>query len=207
MWPLWRTKGERQFSRLYPMTLAETASTFAERVLGDYVLNRTELSKAQRLSMLTRRLDDGVTYLLNIPMRFIFEDRFYDERRKGEVPLRRLQEIMTETQREVFGDAIDSQQLDPWFWASKGHFYITDISFYNFPYTFGYLFSLGVYARAQREGQKFTETYKQLLRRTGTDSCEGTARQVLGVDLEKPGFWRESLRLVEQDWLELQSML
>ena len=206
-WHEWLVKGERPFARLYPMTLAETASTFAERVLGDYVLNHGELSPSRRLAMLTRRLDDGVTYLLNIPMRFIFEDRFYNERRGGEVPLRRLQELMTETQREVFGDAVDPKQLDPWFWASKGHFYITDISFYNFPYTFGYLFSLGVYARARREGSKFTETYKQLLRSTGTDSCEGVARSILGVDLEKPDFWRESLNLVEQDWRELRDML
>ncbi|MDO5296675.1 MAG: M3 family oligoendopeptidase [bacterium] len=206
-WHEWLLKGERQFSRLYPMTLAETASTFAERVLGDYMLNSAQLTRSQRAAMLTRRLDDAVTYLLNIPMRFIFEDRFYEERRAGEVSLRRLKELMVNTQIDVFGEAIDPQQLDPWFWASKGHFYITDISFYNFPYTFGYLFSLGVYARAQREGQRFLETYKQLLRRTGTDSCEGVAWQVLGADLETPGFWRESLDLVAQDWRELQSLI
>ena len=206
-WHEWLMKGERQFSRLYPMTLAETASTFAERVLGDYVLNRTSLSEEQRLAMLTRRLDDGVTYLLNIPMRFIFEDRFYGERSQGEVPLRRLQELMTETQLEVFGDALDPHQLDPWFWASKGHFYITDMSFYNFPYTFGYLFSLGVYARAQREGRGFLQRYKELLRCTGRYSCEDVAEKTLGVDLEQPDFWRESLSIVEQDWRELQSML
>ncbi|MBQ7569229.1 hypothetical protein IJT17_10580, partial [bacterium] len=66
-WHEWLLNGARQFERVYPMTLAETASTFAERVLGDYVLNSPELSRAQRLSMLMRRLDDGVTYLLNIP--------------------------------------------------------------------------------------------------------------------------------------------
>ena len=34
---------------------------------------------------------------------------------------------------------------DPVFWASKLHFYISGIAFYNFPYLFGYLFSNAVY--------------------------------------------------------------
>jgi oligoendopeptidase F len=42
-----------------------------------------------------------------------------------------------------YGDALESG-MDPMFWASKLHFYMTSPQFYNFPYTFGYLFALGV---------------------------------------------------------------
>ena len=91
----------------------------------------------------------------------------------------------------------DPDDLDPWFWASKLHFYITSTSFYNFPYTFGYLFSLGLFARAKREGPAFLPRYEALLRSTGGGSAEEVARAALGVDLAKPEFWNASLDRVE----------
>ena len=57
---------------------------------------------------------------------------------------------MEEAQKEAYGDALS--ETHPHFWASKLHFYITDVPFYNFPYTFGYLFSLSIYAKALEEG-------------------------------------------------------
>lgn len=206
-WHEWLVRDIRSCASHYPMTLAETASNFAERLLGDHVLADPALSLEQRAVMLMKRLDDGATNLLNIPMRFEFEDKFYNERRQGEVSVERLQELMVETQRDIFGDALDPQQLDPWFWASKGHFYITDVSFYNFPYTFGYLFSLGVYARAKQEGPAFVAQYRDLLRLTGACSCEDVARRALGADLQSEDFWQSSLQLVEDDYRELDMLL
>jgi oligoendopeptidase F len=104
---------------------------------------------------------------------------------------------MTEAQRACYGDCLAEGELDPWFWASKLHFYLTGISFYNFPYTFGYLFSMGIFARAKREGPSFFPVYEKLLRGTGSDSAENLARRVLGVDLETPDFWNESIDLIE----------
>ena len=53
---------------------------------------------------------------------------------------------------------------DPYFWASKLHFYITGITFYNFPYTFGYLLSRGLYAMFKKEGASFLPKYEEFLR-------------------------------------------
>jgi oligoendopeptidase F len=39
--------------------------------------------------------------------------------------------------------------MDDMFWATKLHFHMTGVQFYNFPYTFGYLFALGVYAQQE----------------------------------------------------------
>jgi len=114
----------------------------------------------------------------------------------------RLCELMLEAEREWYGDALDPDDLDPWFWASKLHFYITSTSFYNFPYTFGYLFSLGLFARAKREGPSFMPRYETLLRSTGSGSAEAVARDAIGVDLSKPDFWHASLDLVEETLTE-----
>ncbi len=192
-------KGMRPFARRYPMTLAETASTFAEEVVAESVLSEPATSRAERLAMLYSRLQDGVAYLLDIPTRFDFECAFYEERAEGEVGASRLCELMCDAQRRNFGDALDPDGLNPWFWASKLHFYITSISFYNFPYSFGYLFALGLFSRARKEGAGFLPRYEALLRRTGSATAEEVAFESIGVQLSEPGFWHESIDLIEAD--------
>jgi oligoendopeptidase F len=188
----------------YPMTLAETASTFAEQLVIDAVLESPDSTPEDRASMLDGRMRDGSDFLLNIPMRFFFEQAVYEERAAGEIPLSRLGELMRDAQRTCYGDCLAEDELDPWFWASKLHFYLTGISFYNFPYAFGYLFSLGIFARARREGPSFFPLYEELLRMTGSDSAENLARNHLGVDLEAPDFWNASIDLVESDLVRFE---
>jgi oligoendopeptidase F len=190
---------ERPLNMLYPMTLAETASTFAENLLIDALLRSPSTTPEQRLKLLDSRMERAAAFLLNIPSRFVFEQRFYTERAQGEVSLDRLHELMREAQRECYGDSLDPEQLDSFFWASKLHFYITEVSFYNFPYSFGYLFSLGVYAQAQKRGDAFLPTYERLLQATGRRTAEQVAREHLQVELSQPQFWLDSLSLVEED--------
>ncbi len=189
----------RPWATLYPMTLAETASTFAECLVGDALLAQPDASASQRRLVLDLRLDRAATFLLNIPMRFEFEKAFYAERATGEVSSERLCALMADTQRRIYGDTLDPAQLDPWFWASKLHYFLTNVSFYNFPYTFGYLFSLGVFVRARAAGPGFRSTYTRLLRATGSATAEEVARDVLGVELGAPDFWRATLDEVARD--------
>jgi oligoendopeptidase F len=188
----------------YPMTLAETASTFAEQLVIDAVLESPDAGSEDRAAMLDSRMQDGSAFLLNIPMRFLFEKAVYEERAAGELTVSRLGELMAEAQRTCYGDCLSEDGLDSWFWASKLHFYLTGISFYNFPYTFGYLFSLGIFARAKREGPSFFPVYQKLLRMTGSDSAENLARSHLGVDLEAPDFWNASIDLIESDLVRFE---
>jgi pepF/M3 family oligoendopeptidase len=189
----------RPWARRYPMTLAETASTFAEQLVADAVLEDPDTSDGDRARVLDGRLLDAAMFLLNIPMRFHFERSLYEERAKGEVGVSRLRELMTEAQRHCYGDCLAEDALDPWYWASKLHFYITGVAFYNFPYTFGYLFSRGIFARAKRAGPEFVPRYEALLRLTGSDGAENVAARGLSVDLEAPDFWLESIAGIEAD--------
>jgi oligoendopeptidase F len=197
--------GQPYWSTKYPMTLAETASTFAEALVTDQLL--AEADDKGKLSVLDAKLADAGVFLLNIPTRFSFEKALYEERASGEVSVTRLKELMAEAQRDWYGDAVDPEQLDPWFWASKLHYYITDVSFYNFPYAFGYLFSLGIFARAKRQGPSFLSTYEELLRDTGSATAEEVAQRSLGVDLGQADFWNESIDLIEADLKAFESAL
>ena len=152
------------------------------------------LTDDQRGFLIERSLSHAPAFLLDIPVRFKFESKFYEERQSGTVPVSRIKELMVETQREVYGDALLPGGEDPFFWASKLHFFITDLSFYNFPYTFGYLLSTALFQEFKREGAPFLERYETFLSLTGRATCEEVVQQSLGRDIRDPQFWAETIQ-------------
>ncbi len=184
------------FARDYSMNVAETASTFAELVVANAAIQQTT-DEAERLGLLDDKIQSSVAFFMNIHARFLFEVRFYQARSQGQLTVEELNELMTLAQKDAYGDALD--QYHPQFWASKLHFYITDVPFYNFPYTFGYLFSTGVYAQALVEGEDFAKRYRDLLQDTGRMRVEDLAHKHLGVDLAGEDFWQAAVNLVMQD--------
>lgn len=179
----------------YPMNLAETASTFAEAVLGEKRLEEAK-TDAEKLGILNNMLSDSVAFLMNIHARFLFENRFHVERAEGELTSERISEIMLEAQKEAYQDAFGDWSRA--FWISKLHFYITGLPFYNFPYTFGYLLSLGIYSTAPELGEAFPQKYRELLIATGCMNAEAAVASTLGYDLTKPDFWNKSIDIIDQ---------
>ncbi|MDD1793984.1 M3 family oligoendopeptidase [Enterovibrio sp. ZSDZ42] len=179
----------------YPMTLAETASIFAENVVRDALLEEAE-SDSDKLLMLWEEAQTAVALMLNIPVRFEFERAFYQQRLEGELTPRQLRNLMSDTWKQWYGDAMS--EPNDLFWASKLHFSIAEISFYNYPYLFGYLFSTGVYAQRNSKGERFYEDYKSLLKDTGRMSAEEVALKHLGANLEQPDFWQQSISIAEK---------
>ncbi len=182
--------------RRYPMNLAETASTFAEAVLGEQRLADSQ-SDAEQIAILDTMLSDAVAFLMNIHARFIFENNFHLQRADGEIPAARLSELMLAAQQEAYANALADDGWNPSFWISKLHFYISSWPFYNFPYTFGYLLSLGVYALGRDGGEDFPEQYRRLLIATGCQNAEDAVRSTLDYDLTGTMFWNKSLDIVE----------
>ncbi len=197
----------RPYARIYPMTLAETASTFGELVLTHGLLEDPSISDAQKAMMLDVEVGHGAIYLLDIPVRFEFEKSFYEERKSGELSVSRLKELMIETQRRILGDVLEPGGEDPYFWASKLHFYITGLTFYNFPYTFGFLLSRGLFATLKKEGKDFLPKYEEFLRLAGSDTAENVVQRTVGSDIGKPEFWSEAIQSLEEPFLRLEELL
>ncbi|MBF0499447.1 MAG: M3 family oligoendopeptidase [Candidatus Riflebacteria bacterium] len=200
-------KDMRPYAQGYPMTLAETASTFAEMILNDGMLADPKVDDVQKASVLNMDIGNGIAFLLNIPVRFEFEKSFHEERQRGEVSVGRLKELMVEKQREIYGDTLAMDWEDPYFWASKLHFYITGVTFYNFPYTFGFLLSRGLFARFKAEGAAFLPKYREFLRLSGSCQAEEVAKRSLGVDLTQMAFWNEAISSLEESVNQFESIL
>jgi len=83
-------------------------------------------------------------------------------------------------------------------WAMKPHYYSTEVSFYNYPYMFGLLFGLGLYAQYQQDPEKFKQGYDALLSSTGLADAATLAAE-FGIDIRSADFWRTSLDIVRGD--------
>ncbi|QKE72483.1 M3 family oligoendopeptidase [Arthrobacter citreus] len=196
-------KDVHTLNKHYAMNVAETASTFAEMIVADAAVKNAN-SDDERLALLEDKIQRSVAFYMNIHARFLFETRFYEERKNGVVSKNRINELMEEAQKEAYCGALD--EYHPHFWSSKLHFYITGVPFYNFPYTFGYLFSLGIYAKALEEGKSYEQKYIALLKETASMTVEELAQKHLGVDLTKRDFWEKAVKLSLKDVEEFLSI-
>ncbi|MEZ9951057.1 M3 family oligoendopeptidase [Vibrio splendidus] len=188
----------------YPMTLAETASIFAENIVRDHLLKQAQ-TRNEKLEMLWEELSSSLALMVNIPVRFEFEKAFYEQREKGELTAQQLCDLMETTWKEWYGAAMT--EADPYFWASKLHFSISQVSFYNYPYLFGYLFSKGVYAQRDAKGEQFYGDYVSLLRDTGSMMAEEVVQKHLGMDLTQADFWQQSIDMVKVQIDEFERLL
>lgn len=188
----WLLRDRPYYATSYPMTLAETASTFCEGLLISAALDQAA-DAGVRLRLLDRVLEEALTMLMNLRSRFLFEIDFYRRRADGPLTAAELDELMVGAQRRAYCGALADDGWHPLFWASKLHFYFTDVPFYNFPYVVGYLLASGLAARSAAEGPAFAADYRRLLADTGAMTCEDLARRHLGVDLGQPEFWQAAI--------------
>jgi len=154
-----------------------------------------ELEKAScdaKLGLLEVHLQDGCQIIVDILSRFYFEQSVFAERKDAELTVDDLCALMTDAQKRTYGDALDSSLLHPYMWLVKVHYYSSDLAFYNFPYAFGQLFGIALYARYRKEGPAFARTYEEILLETGRmDAVELTKRA--GFDIESKEFWKSGI--------------
>ncbi len=176
----------------YSMPVAETASTFNEvLVVSTAIAESTE--REEKLALIESQLQDATQIIVDIYSRYTFEASVFEHRPTEFMSADRFCELMLAAQEKAYGDGLDKDLRHPYMWVCKGHYYSGSLSFYNFPYAFGGLFARGLYAKYLAEGKPFVNTYKALLRATGTSTVENAAK-IAGVDLTQKSFWEAGLK-------------
>lgn len=183
-------------NRKYGMATAETASTFAEMIVLDAAINQTE-STDEKLFLLDEKIKRSVMNFMNLHSRFLFEERLYEARKKGMIVADRLNEMMHDALTEGYAGSMSHLPIHSW--ISTPHFYITSSPFYNFPYTFGYLFAVSIFAKAKEEGRGFEQRYLSLLRDSGSMTVEELVMKHLGEDISQESFWEKGMALCVKD--------
>lgn len=178
----------------YPMTLAETASIFAETIVMKDVIEHS--SGYEKIKLIESHLQDSCQVLVDILCRFYFEQSVFEERERGELGAADFCRLMTEAQKKTYGEGLSETNGQygghEYMWAVKTHYYSPDLDYYNFPYAFGLLFGTALYGRYEKEGPSFAGTYTELLRQTGSLSCEAVCRNA-GFDITSKAFYESAI--------------
>ncbi|HTU25629.1 MAG TPA: M3 family oligoendopeptidase [Pirellulales bacterium] len=178
-----------------PSTLAETASIFCETLIAEQAI--VQSSPQEQLAILEAQLSGATQVCLDIRSRFHFEQGVFERRGECELSADEFCERMLDAQAKTYGEAIDPATYHRYMWLWKPHYYAHEHNFYNFPYAFGHLFSLGLYALYGQEGQSFVSRYDALLRATNQDYAAPLAAR-FGIDITRADFWRASLNVIGQ---------
>lgn len=187
--------GRTYLQRQEPMTLAETASIFCETIIFNAVIK--EAGADERLAILDQDLSGATQLILDIHSRFLFESGVFAQRAERELSVSELNSLMLDAQARTYGEALSEDARNPWMWAAKSHYYSSHTSFYNYPYTFGYLFGLGLYAEYLRQPDGFHQRYDELLATSGMADA-ATLGEGFGIDIRSPDFWRNSLVVLQE---------
>ena len=177
----------------YTMPVAETASNFNELIIVNHAIENAE--GEEKIRLIETQIQDMTQIIVDIYSRFLFEDEVFHRRKNTFLFADDLEDIMIRAQKEAFGDGLDPEYLHPYMWCCKSHYYRPGLSYYNFPYAFGGLFSRGLYAKYMEEGKDFLPKYRALLKATTVDTVENVAA-IAGIDLTEPDFWRKSLATI-----------
>ncbi len=200
----WVMRDLPAFETYYSSSIAETASIFAETLVSAALLRKAATSEEKK-KILWQDLESASTFLNNIPARFEFEKNLFERRKEKTLSADELS-TMTENAWELwYEDSLS--EYNEMFWANKLHFHITRMSFYNYPYLFGYLFSLGIYAQKDKHGDQFEKLYINLLRDSGRMTAEDLIQKHFQQDISKPEFWLNSISIIEKSVLAYEQIV
>lgn len=174
----------------YPMTLAETASIFGETIIFNEVMKTA--TKEQQLPLIEAMIQGACQVCVDILSRFYFERSAFAARKDGEVTAEEFSRLMLKAQEDTYGDGLGLKHQ--YMWAVKGHYYSEGFSFYNYPYAFGQLFALGLYA-SKDSVKDFPLHYRNVLAMTGKFEAKEVAAAA-GCDIESKEFWMKGIAYI-----------
>jgi len=193
--------GRTPLQKRLPMALAETASIFCETLVVEAGLAR--LSGPERLALLDVDLQGANQVVVDIHSRFLFETEVFARRQRRTLGVNELNELMLQAQNDAYGDGLDQSTAHPHMWILKSHYYGSH--FYNWPYTYGLLFGLGLFARYHQDPERFRAGYDDLLGRAGMNTAEELGA-AFGIDVTSGEFWTASLDVLRARMAEYSTL-
>lgn len=180
-----------------PLTLAETASIFGEKLVFERLL-AAEKDPQQRIAMLAGKIDDGINSIIRQIAFFNFEKELHTKRRAdGRLKPEEIGDIFMKTQTDALGPAFALDEDYKTMWSYIPHFIHTP--FYVYAYAFGECMVNSLYEvyKAEPDKDAFVKKYTQLLKDGGSkDQTE--AVKPFGLDLTDPAFWDKGMKSLEE---------
>ncbi|MNP32435.1 hypothetical protein D3C76_1256150 [compost metagenome] len=145
-----------------------------------------------------RSISDAGYYIVDFYGRYLFENKLYERRQTGPLSVEELNDLMLACMTEAYGTGIDPASIHPYMWVNKVGYYMAGNEYLNFPYSFGLLFSKGLYAQYKKRGQAFVAEYHSFLSATSKNNTVDVAR-IMDIDVHSSQFWKDALHLIEEE--------
>jgi len=189
-------RGKTTYDRRYPMTLAETASMMCETIVTNAAIEQAK-TKEEELAILETSLNSALILIVDIYAGYLFEVEVFKRRAKGKLSAKELCDLEDWSRAEAYGAALDENYRFQYSWARRPHIFLHDLSFYNYPYTFGLLLGIGLYAVYVDRGKDFVPQYIEFLSSAGMGKAADLAAR-FDMDLRDPAFWQHGLDVIIQ---------
>lgn len=179
-----------------PMSTAESASIFFETLLINYLIQTTDSIDIKK-SLLSWKIRNCFNYVMAIRASFEFEKNFYEKCKESPLSADEIEKLSISAQEKAYGNALSKYQ--PFVWMKYVQFYIADVPFYNYPYTFGYLVSFSLLEIAKENKSTFHSKYKEFLRETGKAPVEELIKKHFEIDIISSAFWDKAFKQISKD--------
>ncbi|MGG0290527.1 M3 family metallopeptidase [Bacillus pacificus] len=179
-----------------PMSTAESASIFFETLLINYLIQTTDCIDIKK-SVLSWKIRNCFNYVMAIRASFEFEKNFYEKCKESPISADEIEKLSIAVQEKAYGNALSEYQ--PFVWMKYVQFYIADVPFYNYPYTFGYLVSFSLLEIAKERKSTFHLKYKEFLRETGKAPVEELMKKHFEIDITSYEFWDKAFKQISKD--------
>ncbi|WP_072581823.1 peptidase M3 [Bacillus weihaiensis] len=179
----------------FEMTMAETSSIFFETIFIDYVIQESK-DLVTKKAILGSKIERSLNYLMSIRGAYLFEEKFYEYRKNGQLDVNMVEELSILCQEKAYGNSLS--EYEPFVWIKYDQFYQADTPFYNYPYTFGFLLSIGLIELA-KDDEHFHKKFQQFLAETGMLPLEKLIKKHFKIDLSEQKFWQQSIQRLLKD--------
>jgi oligoendopeptidase F len=186
---------------LSSLPLAETASTFSEMLLVDFLLAHNP-DEAIRRALLFNQMDEAYATIMRQGYFALFEQGAYKATQSG-ASVTDLCALYLENLAEQFGDAVAVTEEFRFEWLVISHFY--SVPFYVYAYAFGELLVLSLYEQYQQEGKTFIPRYLDILAAGGAAS-PGAILTKAGIKMADAAFWQSGFNVLARRLNQLETM-
>lgn len=167
-----------------PLTLAETASIFAEGLVFEQLVS--EADSESKKALLAGKIEDGLNSVIRQIAFHRFEEKFHELRREGEVSIETINSIWLDIMGASLGPSVQLNDGYEYWWAYISHF--VHAPFYVYAYAFGDLLVSSLMEKRRQDPEGFTPLYRELLAAGGTKTYV-EALIPFGLNPKEKEFW------------------
>lgn len=178
------------------LPLAETASTLAELILFEKMMER-ETDNEVKKAWLSDKIADAYATICRQNYFIKFEIKAHEAIDKG-LTADDLSKLYFESLKEQFGKSLVIDPLYKYEWSYISH--IFESPFYCYAYNFGELVSYALFAKYKKDPKKWVKIIEEILESGGSQDPQ-IILQGAKIDICLPKFWEDSFSTI-RDWQE-----